>query len=91
MRMRTALDAGVLRVRRAQEVVGADRQCGGESGEVVQRKAALARFQPAQCRDVDARPTCDILQRQPALHAQLAQPPTYPDVDAVVRLCLHGK
>ena len=91
MGVRSAPDAGVLRLGRAQQFVGADGQRGGESGEVVERKSALTRFQPAQCRHVDARPAGDILQRQPVLHAQFAQPPTDPDVDAVLRFCLHGK
>ena len=91
MGVRSAPDAGVLRLGRAQQFVGADRQRGGESGEVVERESALTRLQPAQCRHVDARPAGDVLQRQPVLRAQFAQPPTDPDVDAVLRFCLHGK
>jgi len=60
---------------------------------VVEREAALARFEPAQRRHVDARAVGDVLQRQPALHAQLPQTLPDPHIDVVVgwSFCLHGK
>ena len=51
---------------------------------MVEREAALARFEPAQRRHVDARPAGDVLQRQPALHAQFPQPPPDPQIDVVL-------
>ena len=91
MDVRSATDAGVRCLGRAQEFVGVDGQRGGESGKVVERKPALTRFQPAQRRHVDAGPAGDILKCQPVLHAQFAQPPPDQDVDAVLSFCLHRK
>ena len=47
MGVRATPNAGILRLGRAQEFVGADRQGGGEPGEVVEGESALSRFQPA--------------------------------------------
>jgi hypothetical protein len=44
-----------------------------------------------QRRHVDARSAGDILQRQPALHAQFAEAAADPKVDAFLVFCLHGK
>src|SRR6185436_10762434 len=67
------------------------RQRGRQPWQVVEREAAFSRFQPAQCGHVDARPAGHVLQGQPALHAQLAQPAADPDIDSLLVFCLHGK
>ena len=60
---------------------------------MVQRQPSLTRLEPAERGHVDAGAAGHVLQRQTALHTQLAQPPSNPQVDIVLgdRLCLHGK
>jgi hypothetical protein len=56
---------------------------------MIQRKPAFPRLQTAQRGHVDPRCSRDVLERQAALHAKLAQSPPHQHVDAV--FCLHGK
>jgi hypothetical protein len=88
-RARLAADPRVLLGLRAQELVGGDPERLGKAGEVVEREAPLAGFQPAERRDVQAGARRDGFERQPALGAQLAQAPADAAVDGLV--CLHGK
>ena len=76
-----------------QQFVGADRQRFGETGEMVQGQATLARLEAAEGGHVDAGATSHVLERQTALNTQFPQPPSNPQVDIVLRLrhCLHGK
>jgi hypothetical protein len=50
---------------------------------VIEGEAPLAGLQAAQRRDVDARALGDLLQREAALGAQLAQPPPDAGVDGL--------
>ena len=45
---------------------------------MVERKPPLARLQATQCRHVDTRPARDLLEREAALHAQVAQSSPHP-------------
>ena len=62
VRARSAADAWVRRRGGAEQVVGADPECGGERGEVVESEAALAGFETAQRGHVDGGPVGDLLQ-----------------------------
>ena len=89
---RPLADARVLRGQRAEQLVGAHAERGGEGGDVVEGQAALAGLEAAERRDVDARPSGDLLERQAALRAQLPEPAADADVDGLLgSVCLHGK
>ena len=91
-RIGSAAHARVLRRPRAEQVVGADAERGGERGQVVEGEPALAGLEPAERGDVDVRPLGDLLQRQPPLGPQLAQAPAHAGVDGLLGpFCRHGK